>query len=173
MTEGDLADLVETAVRAGPTDADDRIYRPGDWPAQPDDYPLLKLRILGAQKRSLTRSGGVQFETTVTIRIIGEVSAPVSLDDQAGASAAEAALLVLGRQVEVAVIGSHPLATRIQQIASVTTQFAYNGEGATHLAGIAIDFTIEFYQGPEDFAELPADDLDRLTLGTHLDLDLQ
>lgn len=169
----DIVDMVEAALLASrATDAGGQVYRPGDWPAQPDSYPLLKLRIVSESKQSITRSGSVQFTTMLNLRIIGEVSAPVSLADHAGASAAEAALLRLSRQVEVAVIGSYPLEQQIQQIASVTTQFAFDADGATHLAGIQKDFAIEFYQGAEDFAQPVTDDLTRLTLGDRLDLDL-
>lgn len=172
-TAADIVDLVEAALRTpAATEAGDSVFRPGDWPAQPDSYPLLKLRIVSENKQSITRSGSVQFTTTLTLRIIGEVSAPVSLEDPAGASVAEAALLRLSRQVEVAVIGSYPLELQIQQISSVSTQFAFNGETATHLAGIQKDLTIEFYEGAEDFAQPHTDDLTRLTLGDHLDLDL-
>lgn len=172
-TAADIVDLVEaTLLKTGATDAGNRVYRPGDWPAQPDSYPLIKLRVVSETKQSITRSGSVQFTTTLTLRILGEVSAPVSLDDPAGTSAAEAALLQLSRQIEVAVIGSYPLQQRIQHIASVSTQFAFDAEGATHLAGIQKDLAIEFYQDAEDFAQPDTDDLDRVTIGDHLDLDL-
>lgn len=158
-TSSDLLDLVAAALVAdGATSAAGHIYRPADWPTQNDQYPNLKLKVVRESKQSLGRGGGPQFLVTTTIRIIGEVSAPAATGD-AGAVAAEAALWQLQREVEVAVIGSYPLEQRVQQIASVDSQLAYNADGETHLAGIQIDLTFEFYQGPEDFAPIIGADL--------------
>lgn len=158
-TTSQLVDLVFAQLTAaGATDAADRVYRVGDWPTQSDQYPIQKLRVTRETKQSLGRGGGPGFTVTATIRIIGEVSAPVEVDD-AGAAAAEAALWRLQRQNEVAVIGSYALERKIQQILSVDSQLAYTSDAATHLAGIQTDLTVEFYQGPEDFAPVEADDL--------------
>lgn len=173
MTSGDLLELVVAAL-LGPlagdqppvyaTDAGARVLRPADWPTQAGQYPVWKVRVLSETKQSLGRSGPPQFTVTTTIRAQGEVSEPAAVDDS-GASAAETALWSLQRQAEVAVINSYPLTSEIQQIASVQTQLRFNGDAATHLAGIAIDFALEFYQGPEDFASVAADELDEAHLG--------
>lgn len=158
-TSSDLVDVIFAALTAsGATDAGAHVFRPGDWPTQNDQYPILKLRVVRETKQSLGRGGGPAFIVVTTVRIIGEVSAPVQADD-AGAVAAEAALWRLQRQYELAVIGSYPLELMIQQFVSVDSQLAYTSDAATHLAGIQTDAGIEFYQGPEDFAQAEQDDL--------------
>lgn len=162
MTSDDVLDLVIGALRApGATSAGDLVYRTGDRPTQNDQYPNLRGRVVRETKQSLGRGGGPEFNVTATIRVIGEVSAPAAVGD-AGAAQAEALLWQLKRQVEVAVVGSYPLERQIQQFASIDSQLAYNADGETHLAGIQIDFAIEFYQGLEDFALIASDDLDEV-----------
>ena len=169
-TSAYLVDLVVAALlgpQAGAdpagyaTAAGQRIYRPGDWPTQALQYPIIKLRVPRELKQSIARSGAPEFTVTTTIRIVGEVSEPAAVND-AGVAAAEAALWQLQREIEVAVINSYPLTTSIQQIASVDSQLSYNSDAETHLAGIQIDLALEFYQGAEDFAPVPADDLNEL-----------
>lgn len=167
-TSSDLLDLVYQALSTdgGATDAGGRVYKPGDWPTQPDQYPILKLRLIGEDRVSQGRAS-VQFTTTAIIRIIAEVSAPATLDD-AGATGAETALWRVKRQVEVAIVNSYPLFRSIQQLASVRSQLAFNSEGATHLAGIQMDLSLEFYEGPEDFAPIEADEIDQVSIAaTH------
>lgn len=163
MTSEDVLELVYGALTATPstTEAAARVFRPGDWPTQPGDYPVIKLRVVGEQKQSLGRNT-VEFTTLTTVRLIGEVSAPGQVDN-AGATEAEAALWRLQRQYETAIINSYPLFARIQQLASVTTQLAFTA-AATHLAGIQSDMAFEYYQGPEDFAPVELLDLDAVSL---------
>lgn len=168
ITSGsDILDLIIAAVgpidpAANPlvyrTDAGANVFRPGDWPAQDGQYPLLKARITSEFKQSLSRSGAPEFNVTTTVRVEAQVSAPAAVGD-AGAAAAEAALWRLARQVEVAVIGSYPLTQLIQRIASVSTQLAYSSDGETHLSGAQIDLAIEWFAGPDCFAPPPYDDL--------------
>lgn len=173
MTTSDqLLDLVGQAL-LGPaagaqppvyaTDGQDRVFRPGDWPAQPDQYPIWKLRVVRESKQSIARSGAPEFIVTTTVRAIGEVSAPADVDD-AGAGAAEASLWRLKAQGEAAIINSYPLTASIQQIASVESQLAYTSQSETHLAGVQIDLALEFFQGPEDFAPIESDPLTDLTV---------
>lgn len=138
------------------TDAADRVYVPGDWPTQGDQYPILKVRLVSENKSSLGRAG-INFTTVATIRVIAEVSAPAQLDNL-GATAAEAQVWRLVRQVEVALINSYPLTALLQQFPSISTQLSFTSEAATHLAGAQIDVGMEFYQGAEDFAPIDAVD---------------
>jgi hypothetical protein len=39
------------------------------------------------------------------------------------------------------------------------TELAFNSDAATHLAGLQMDVALEFYEGPESFAPVEADDL--------------
>lgn len=173
MTQAsDLVELIHQAL-LGPgagaepavyaTNAGAAVFRPGDWPTQNGQYPRLKLRVAQQSKRSIARSGAPQFTVTTTVQVIGEVSAPAQRDD-GGATAAEAALWALAGQVELAIVNSYPLFAQIQQIASISSQFAYNSDAETHLAGISTSFELEWYQGPEDFAPIASDDLDTATV---------
>lgn len=158
----DLLDAVHAAL-TGTTDAGALVFRPGDWPSQPNTLPQLKLRILSESRQSIARSGAPEFITTTTIRIVGEVQARATEDDL-GATEAEGLLWSLKRQVEVAIVNSYPLTGLIQQIASMQSQIAFNAEGAVHLAGVQIDLALEFYEGPESFAPVASSDLTQIHL---------
>ena len=161
-TSADLLDAVAAALLAAGTDAGLRVYTPGDWPAWDNQYPAIKLRVARETKTSNGR-GEISFTVVTTIRILGQVSTPASIDD-GGAAAAEVALWALKQQIEVAVINSHALTVLVQQFPSVDAQLAFNAEGETHLAGIQIDLGVEFYQGPEDFAPIVAPEIHEATL---------
>jgi len=161
-TSDDLLQLVNAAM-IGATDAQGRVYKPGDWPSQESQYPLWKLRLVHEFRTSLGRGGAIEFITVATIRMVGEVSAPAKVGD-AGAADAEVALWRLKRQAEVAVINSYPLTARIQNIPTISAQLDYSSDAATHLAGVRIDLQLEFYEGPESFAPVVSDDLEQVTI---------
>lgn len=155
-----LLDLCNAAV-IDSTAAEDRVYKPGDWPSQDAQYPLIKMRLVSEDRQSLGRGGAIEFVTIATVRLIGEVSEPASEDD-AGATGAETALWALKRQIEVAIVNSYPLTQRIQNMPTVRAQLAFSSEGATHLAGVQIDLQLEFYEGPESFAPIAVADLNQV-----------
>lgn len=158
-TSADLVSAIVTVLtEPNATSAGTRVYRPGDWATQGDQYPIIKVRAVREVKQSLGRGGPPEFTVVTTVRITGEVSAPALAND-AGAAQAEADLWTLQRQIEVVVINSYPLTEDVQQIVSVDSQLSYNGDAAAHLAGIQIDLALEWYQGPDDFAPLAAEDL--------------
>lgn len=159
----DLLDLTHAAIVQAGTDAQGDVFRPGDWPTQDGQYPIIKLRLIGEDRQSASRSGPTDFTTVTTIRIVGEVSEPARLDD-AGATEAEARLWALKRQIDVAVINSYPLASAIQRVLSMRSQLAFNADSATHLAGIQTDLALEFYEGPEQFAPVDTSDLHEVDL---------
>jgi len=144
-----LAALGPSAPDVYPTDAGDRVYAPGDWPTQPGQYPIIKARLIGEQRVSGAR-GNLQFTTTAAIRLIAEVSEAASIEDL-GRTQIEAKLWRIKRQVEVAVMNSAELWRSIQQITTMRAQFAFDAEGATHLAGIQLDLDVEFFESGEDF----------------------
>lgn len=165
-TSAKLFDLMFLAVRpdaagAWPTDAEDRVDRPGVIPTQSDQYPRIKMRMLSENKQSQGRSG-IGFTTNVTIRVTAEASAPVRVDDPRF-SDIESACWRLKRQIEIAIINSYPLFSVIQQLAAVQTQLAFDVQ-ATMLGGVQSDWTFEFYEEGEDFAAIAADDLAVLAL---------
>ncbi|NIJ07237.1 hypothetical protein FHS31_000833 [Sphingomonas vulcanisoli] len=142
------------------TDAGAGVASPGDWPTQQDQYPRIKVFVFGETKTSGGR-GGINFTVVTTIRVIGEVSKPVQIND-GGAGAAMAALGALNAQIECAVINSYPLTGQLQQFPSIRSQLAFNADGATHLAGIHIDIDMEHFQSEEDFAPIASSDLNEL-----------
>lgn len=159
VTSQSLLALFEACLRAdGASDAGARVYQPGDWPTQPGQMPVIKLRILREHRVSQGRSGAPAYTTTTTIRVIGEVEAYAS-EDNAGATMAEAACWRLKRQIEVAIVNAHDLFMRIQQIASIDSQLVLNAEGATHIAAIVMDFAVEFFEGADSFHPDDADDI--------------
>lgn len=161
-TSSELLCLAARELKAlGATAAGQRVYTPGDWPTWDNQYPALKLRVVNEEKISVGRSGPPEFTVTATVRILGQVSAPAAAED-GGAAAAEDQLWRLARQVEVALINSYPLTSKLQQFPFVRTQLAFSSEGETHLGGIQIDLGLEFFQ--DDFAPIDADDLDEINL---------
>lgn len=160
----DLLGMVQAALVAGNTDLGSRIYRPGDWPTQPGQYPIGKLRLVAESRQSLGHGSTIEFVTTATIRLLIECSEPAQLDDS-GAASVEQALWQVKRQAEVAVIGSYPLELNIQRFVSVQSQLAFT-TAATHLAGVQMDISIEFYEGPESFAPIVSVNLNEMDVTT-------
>ena len=165
MTVTTSEDLLQAAYEAvlNETDAGSRVYKPGDWPSQDEQYPLIKMRLIHESRTSLGRGGAIEFVTVATIRITAEVSAPATIND-AGATGAESALWRLKRQIEVAIVNSYPLTKLIQNMPTITSQLDFSSEGATHLAGVRVDLQLEFYEGPESFAPVEAVDLEEVTI---------
>lgn len=164
-TAADVQDGVASAL-AGRTAADQRIAIPGDLPTQPGQFPILKVRTFAESKQSTGR-GSIAFLTLVTIRVTGEVSEPVDIDDDILVAPIQAKLLALKEQVERAVINSYPLFGIVQQLVSVQTQFAYVAN-ATRLAGIQSDYTFEIFQTADDFAPLETSPITELQAGDPL-----
>lgn len=156
-----LLNLVHAAIVAANTDAGGQVFKPGDWPTQDGQYPIIKMRLVLEDRQSLARSGEPQFITVATIRLSQEVSAPARLDDL-GATEAEAKAWRLKRQCDAAIVNSYPLTSVIQRIVSMRSQLAFNSDAATHLAGIQTDIALEFYEGAENFAPVEADDIDEV-----------
>jgi len=162
-TSLDLLQQVYDTILQANTDASSRVYKPGDWPTQDGQYPIVKMRLVHEDRQSLGRGGAFEFTTVATIRIAAEVSGFASVDD-IGATGAEAQLWALKRQIEVAVVNSYPLTRLIQNIPTMTSQLAFNSDAATHVAGVQIDLALEFYEGPENFAPVASDDLTEVTI---------
>lgn len=161
MTSLDILAMVVAAATAKPdtTAAGERVYGPGDWPAQADGYPFFKLRVSSEDRTSLGRGGPPEFTTLATIQVFGEVSTAAQAQD-AGATVAENELWALKRQFEVAVINSYPLTASVQQIASMRTRLGFDSSGDTHLGSMLTELVIEFYEGPEEFAPVEVEDFE-------------
>jgi hypothetical protein len=112
-------------------------------------------------KVALSASGPAEFTATTTISVLGEVTGFASADD-GGAAAVEDDLWALAREVEVAVIGSYPLQLSVQEWAAVRSTLNFSAEGEKHLASITIEIDLVTFQGPDQFAQIPTDDLDEV-----------
>lgn len=162
-TSLDLLQQSYDAILQANTDAGNRVFKPGDWPTQDGQYPIIKMRLVHEDRQSIGRSGAFEFTTVATIRIAAEVSGLASVDD-IGATGVETQLWALKRQIEVALVNSYPLTRLIQNIPTMTSQLAFNSDAATHIAGVQIDFSLEFYEGPENFAPVESVDLTQVTI---------
>lgn len=159
-SEIDVLNGVRDALLPGKglgTDAEDRVAIPGDLPTQPGNYPMLKVRLVSDNKQSLGRHS-IAFTTLVTIRVMGEVAEPVDPDDDILVATITEKLTDLKRQAERAVINNPALFRMVQQLVSVSSQFAYAVQ-SQRLAGVQSDFTFEIFQDADDFYPLEADGL--------------
>lgn len=168
VTADVLQGLVVAALlgpQGGPaaTGAGVNVFSPRDWPTTTDEMPIILVQSPSETKESLGRSGAQQFTVTATIRVVARVKALAQTGDQ-GAMAALAAIGVLQRQIEVAVINDYDLDQVIQQIASVAVKNGVSSEAEVHVAELVMDFAFEFYQGPEDFAPVVATPIDQLAV---------
>jgi hypothetical protein len=151
---GTIATLLTTPIEVNgqdvyPTAAGQRVYEPRDWPSSTSDYPAIFLSCPRGQKESLGRNQP-QFTTTETIRMLARVDAPADASD-GNSGVVQAALLLMKRQIEVAVIGAPALMTQIQQISSMASELGLNSGGARHLGELGIEMELEFYEGPDAF----------------------
>jgi len=151
------------AVLTGATAAGDQVYSPRDWPTTPPETPILMVQSPIERKESLGRSSAQQFTTTITIRVVGRLTSKASTGD-AGAVAVLAALGVLQDQIERAVINSYDLTRRIQQIAAVDVKNGVSSAAELHLGELVMDFHLETYEGPENFAPIPGTPIDEMAI---------
>lgn len=162
MNAATLRNLVVTAIKAAATDAADRVYSPRDWPTFSAMYPVLLVQTPYEEKFSEGRNAP-QFTTVTTVRITGRVDA-LDDNDLTGAARAEAALETLREQIETAVINSYELTRQIQQFKHVRSQIEVNSDGDCHIGQLTMEMDLEYYQGPEDFHAIAADDLEQISV---------
>jgi hypothetical protein len=160
----DVLQGLMVAAMMGATAAGTNVFAPRDWPTDTSEMPILLVQSPSEVKENAAgRSGPPQFTVTTTIRVVGRVTAKAQTGD-AGAMAALAATGVLQRQIEVAVINNYALRRAIQQFSSVTVKNGVSAEGEQHIAELVMDFALEFYQGPEDFAPNPSSVLEQFAI---------
>lgn len=165
-------DALQALLVAALTRATDGVYATGiganwfaprDWPTSPDEMPIGLVQSPKERKESEGRSGAQQFTVTTIIRVIARVVSKAGSGD-AGAVAALAALGVLQRQIEVAVINDYDLTRQIQQFTSVDSTSGVKATGEFHTGELVMDFALEFYQGPEDFAPIAATPIEQMAI---------
>lgn len=171
MNSATIRQLTVAALKAGPTDAGDRVYTPRDWPTRSADYPALLVQTPFDQKHSMGRNAP-QFTSVTTVRITGRVEAfDTEIDN--GALLAEEALEALRLQVERAVINSYELTRSTQQFREVRSTIDVDSTGESHIGQLLFELDVEYFQGPEDFYPIHTDTLQGIDLriqqpdGTH------
>lgn len=135
---------------AAPTGAGTKVYPPKDWPTKPELYPIILVGWTDDDKESLGPNGP-QYDVTTTIRVSAKVQSLPEADD-AGAAACLAAIGVLKRQIEVAIIARYSLYRIINEIGSVRSKVDVRNEGEQHVGEVTMDFAMKYPQLADDFA---------------------
>lgn len=148
-TTASLISLVVAAIKAGNTAAGSRVYSPLDWATTDIQYPAIKVGPSSDDFQSLVK-GPPMFEVTTTLEIIGKVEAGAQPGD-AGAAAAQAALLSLVRQVLVSVINQYDVTLLIQQFPFVRVKYAATAAGENHYAEFRMELGLEYINTEDDF----------------------
>lgn len=123
--------------------AEDRVFEPRDWPTDPELFPILMVASPRERKTAL-HAGQLAFTTTVSIVVVGRVSAATSDD-------AEDDLDRLAGQVVETLLLDADFQEPIQQFVSIDNQSAVTAQGAGHVGEFGMTFEVTFYQayGPD------------------------
>lgn len=163
---GILVDTVEASLK-GSTGAGDQVFIARTWPLSLSALPAIMVDpIYRERKQSLGRNAP-QFTTITTIQVRGRVTSPAGPDD-AGALACAEGLETLKNQIERTVINAAPIMSQIQQFTEIDIEFLLNSEGKQNIGELQMSMSMEFYEGPDDFAPIDADELERVTVYTDL-----
>lgn len=159
------ADTVQTAIVnaiTGKTAAGANVYTPRTWPIALAKLPIVLVQSPRERKESLGPNAP-SFDVFATIRVVGRLTFVAIADDQA-AKAALAALAILQRQIEVAVINDFDLFVMISEMTSVEATSEVKSDGQQPIAELTMDFVCKFYQGPEAFAQPTLTPFDELAM---------
>ena len=162
-----LVGALTSSTAAG---ADVEAFR--DWDINTNSGPFtpkITIDLPKEDKESLGNAGPASFNTTARIMLHGFVSAIAASEPggDGGEIRVRQAALQLRRQIEVAVINDPDLMGSISEIVAVRTEFqASTGNNGLHIIEVGMEFALRFYQGPEDFAPLEADEVDDM----HIDV---
>jgi hypothetical protein len=151
-TTEDVQGLIVTAL-LNSTGAGDQVWAPREWPT--DLSKIVQPAILVQAPRERKESLGPNapsYDVLATIRLVGRLTLKAQADD-AHAPLVLAALALLQRQIEVAIINNGPLFLVISEIVSVDTVLEIKSDGAQPIGELTMDFVCKFYQGPEAFAQ--------------------
>lgn len=164
VTDLSLHGVVADCIVEGPTMAGANVFRPRDWPTKPDVMPIVLVQAPREKKVGKGRGGYTIFETVVTVRVIGRVYAKAGAGE-AGAIAALAAVGLLKRQIEVAVI-EHPAlrAAGVQAFLEVRSVTDVKAEGEFHFGELVMEFDLECVQGPDDFHAIEEDPMAEIAI---------
>lgn len=116
--------------------------------------PLIYIKPPTEEKDSLSRNGPPQFTVTTTLRILAKAEIG-TLPNDAGAAVLEQQLMVLSDQIQVALVNNPTLMKKLQRVPFIRTEIAISSNGNKDLGELEVSIGLEFYQGPEDFYDLP------------------
>lgn len=151
ITTSDTVQQAFITALDGKTAAGANIFSPRTWPIALDGMPVVLVQSPKERKESLGPNAP-SYDVLATIRVVGRLTFK-ALPDDAAATQALAALSILQRQIEVAVINNYALFLLISEIVSVDTVNDVKSEGNQPIAELTMDFVCKFYQGPECFAQ--------------------
>lgn len=162
-SDGIAAQILQ--MLTGTTGAGTNVFGPRDWPTTLGDMPIILVQTPSERKQS-QGNGGINFNVTMTVRVVARVTSPAATGDT-GCLACLAALGTLQRQIEVAVITANPTLP-VSQISSVEIQNQVTSNAHQHVGELTMDFTLEFYQGYEDFGPPTVNPLQEMAVYTDL-----
>lgn len=165
-----IADIRAGFVAAlkGATDAGDSVFSPFDWPTMAGAYPCILVRAPHERKES-QGPGQPAFDVFATLKVIAKTISPAMVGDE-GSAVALAAAERLKAQIEVALI-NNPLiwndvgrGSLIEQFVSVDSDISTSSDGEMPMVELVMDIEVKFYQGPEDFFQIPTVSINELQI---------
>lgn len=156
-TTSDQLEGLAAAQLLNATDAGPRVFTPDDWPTWNKSYPALLVQAHDENRESMGR-GTPMFTVTTTIRVTGRTQA-LGLVGDLGAAAARVAMWRLKRQCEILIVNCDTIMPLLQQVAFTRTKTGASAEGEANIAEFAMDFGLEYVQGPEDFFQTALTDV--------------
>jgi hypothetical protein len=166
MTSEGLADLMSAALKrdGGQTMAALRVHEASSWPSVVPEDPVILFEPADEDKE-FGGLGAPQFNVTAIIVLHGRVTSTALADDGA-ANAVRQMLATLRRQIEVAIVNDYELTKVIDRFVSIRSRIKTSEEGRQIVGEVGIEFRLLFYQGPEAFQPVVADDFDVVRLST-------
>lgn len=157
MNAKEVRDLAVLALKDN-TDAGERVYSPRDWSTRSDLFPLIIIQTHSDDKKGIDKNVP-KFNTTTTLRITARVESFDGVSNDDGAMEAEAKLEELQEQIEKSLINSYELTRRIQRYSSVSSRIDIDSTGEGHIGQLLMLVSVEYFQGPDDFYPVIADEL--------------
>lgn len=136
-----LRDLSVAALKAANTIAGNNIFSPGDWPANDDTVPYIKVNSNKVHKES-----GARAQPNFTVTAFIEIEAKIL------ANSAEKALADLEQlcdQIETAITTDYNIIIELQQISSIDIMAQYDSTSGKHIGYAKLDFGMEYFEVPE------------------------
>lgn len=130
------------ALIAANTTAGEDVFSPRAWPTEPGSYPLIIVRTPEEHKENVSpRAGPPQFFSTITLTVLGRVSATTE-------EATEAALETLSLQIENALLtnGQFIFVNGVQQFSSVHTSMEVVANSDMFYGETVVSFGVEVFQ---------------------------